>query len=277
MHGVPAERRHERCQLPRTGAQRASRHRPFRLIGLALMATVLAVGGGRTQPPDAPRPARRSSSSSARRIADRELHLERQEIAAQARSTARPSTRSTARTRPGPASAASSQGANLFDLPRPRQRLAQPVRPFQREHEGRPRPQRDRRQLDAQVLRRVLRRPLPELRAQRGRDPQPAVLRVGQLRVGQRLSDEVDRDQAGRQLRGRLPPDGRRAVFAEGVQQRVLHRLGGSSRRRRRCSEIFYMDPARDMRWDFSFQSSRTPGRVGSSTRTTARTTTTGR
>jgi hypothetical protein len=55
---------------------------------------------------------------------------------------------------------------------------------------------------------------------------------------------------------------GARAVFAEAVDNPayILSNLFTSTKT---IKQIFYSDPARDMRWDFSFHSARTSGKVG--------------
>jgi hypothetical protein len=50
-----------------------------------------------------------------------------------------------------------------------------------------------------------------------------------------------------------------RAVFAEGIDS-VSYILYGLFRTSRTIHQIFWSDPARDGRWDFTFSSSRTPG-----------------
>ena len=75
----------------------------------------------------------------------------------------------------------------------PRQRLAEPVHLRPEVHDqGRLRAQRDgrRRRLQQQVLRRAVRRDARP-RAERGRPPPPPLLRVGQLRAGQRRRRRV--------------------------------------------------------------------------------------
>jgi hypothetical protein len=49
------------------------------------------------------------------------------------------------------------------------------------------------------------------------------------------------------------------AVFAEGIDS-ISYVLYGLFRTDRTVNQIFWSDPARDGRWDFSFNSSRTPG-----------------
>jgi hypothetical protein len=55
---------------------------------------------------------------------------------------------------------------------------------------------------------------------------------------------------------------GAKAVFAEGVNG-VAYIVSGLFKTSKTMKEVFYTDPARDMRWDFSFKSVRTPGRTG--------------
>ena len=55
---------------------------------------------------------------------------------------------------------------------------------------------------------------------------------------------------------------GARAVFAEAINS-VSYVLYGLFETTRTIKQIFYADPARDMRYDFSFSSVRTPGSVG--------------
>ena len=55
---------------------------------------------------------------------------------------------------------------------------------------------------------------------------------------------------------------GARAVFAEAINS-VSYVLYGLFKTTRTIKQIFYADPARDMRYDFSFSSVRTPGSVG--------------
>ena len=55
---------------------------------------------------------------------------------------------------------------------------------------------------------------------------------------------------------------GARAVFAEGIDS-TAYILSGLFKSTKTIKQIFFSDPARDMRWDFSFQSARTPGKVG--------------
>src|SRR6478672_10953765 len=55
---------------------------------------------------------------------------------------------------------------------------------------------------------------------------------------------------------------GARAVFAEGVDN-PAYILSGLFKSTKTIKQIFFSDPARDMRWDFSFRSTRTPGKVG--------------
>ena len=64
-----------------------------------------------------------------------------------------------------------------------------------------------------------------KLRPELGRDPQPAVLRLGQLRVGRGQPDEVGRDPAGRQLRRRLPAERCPGGLRRGHHQRVVDHL----------------------------------------------------
>jgi hypothetical protein len=55
---------------------------------------------------------------------------------------------------------------------------------------------------------------------------------------------------------------GARAVFAEGTSS-ASYILSGLFKTNQTIKQIFYSDPARDLRWDFSFRSSRTPGMAG--------------
>lgn len=55
---------------------------------------------------------------------------------------------------------------------------------------------------------------------------------------------------------------GARAVFAEAVNS-ASYILAGLFKSNMNIKQIFYSDPARDTRWDFSFRSSRTPGMAG--------------
>ncbi len=105
-------------------------------------------------------------------------------------------------------------------LPRPRQRLSQPVRRLLQVHQGRvrPQPQRPERQLQHEVLGRVLHPDPDRPRTQRGGHPEPPVLRLGQLRVGpgptrpRRSPSSASTTTASGFLRA-----GARAVFAEGI------------------------------------------------------------
>ena len=115
-------------------------------------------------------------------------------------------------------------------VPGPRQRLAEPVHLRPEVHDqGRVRAQlrlQQRRQdhrLREQVLRRAL-DPGPGAGPQRGRAAVPPVLRLGQLRAGQRRPQPVDGQEARRQLRGGVPQDRRQGGDRVGPQPRpVLH------------------------------------------------------
>ena len=61
--------------------------------------------------------------------------------------------------------------------------------------------------------------------------PEPPVLRVGQLRVGFREPDEVDRHQARRQLRRRVPAGGREGRLRRGDRAASRRTSGRCSRR----------------------------------------------
>ena len=91
------------------------------------------------------------------------------------------------------------------------------------------------RQLERQVLGRVLHRPRHPDGEERRRDPEPPVLRLRQLGVGFREPDEVDRHEARGQLRCRVPA-GRR-------QGRL--RRGDLERRRTRSASLFQLDRGR--------------------------------
>ena len=99
-----------------------------------------------------------------------------------------------------------------------------------------------------------------QLANERRRDPQPAVLRVGQQRVGRGLPRRSRPRSSGstttaRASSGRTPrPSSPRASTAPRTSSTACSRPTG------RCAQIFWSDPARDGRWDFSFPSSRTPG-----------------
>ncbi len=118
---------------------------------------------------------------------------------------------------------AAAQGANLLIYLGHGNGYPSPYGAFQRYDQGRAGAQRRVRQgqLQHQVLRRVLRRPLHPDGSERGRDPQPAVLRVGQLRVGLGQPDQDDRHPACRQLRCRVPARRREGGLRGGDQQRL--------------------------------------------------------
>ena len=224
------------------------------------------------------RPAGRSSSSSGRSVRRRPTTSQTPSASPRRPArTARPSTRSTARTRPGPESGPSSQGANLFIYLGHGNGWPSPYGPFERYTKDGLGPECERRQLTRQVLRRVLRRPVPELRAELGRDPEPALLRVRQQRVGQRLPDEGDRDQAGRQLRRRLPPDGRPGGLRRGHRQRRPTSCRACSSRRRRSSRSSSRIPPATCAGTSASTRRGRPARSACSIRRTTRTTTTGR
>ena len=227
MHGVPAERRQERCPCP-TKAPRgrlASRSVPsLRLVAIAALASVMAVGGLAAQPETVAAAGQEGRHRRRpRRLEHRELHLQREEARRAGPLLWRHRLRDLqppcdvgAGEEPQPRARTSSSTWATATATRAR---TAPSASTRRTASGSTR----RRQLGPQVLRRVLRRPLPELRAERGRDPQPPVLRLGQLRVGFGQPDEDDRDQAGRQLRRGLPPDRRPGGLRRGHQQRVVH------------------------------------------------------
>ena len=149
------------------------------------------------------------------------------------------------------------------DLPRPRQRLAQPVSPVHGHVEGRHGPQRQLgpRQLEHEVLRRVLHGAAGP-RVARGRRAQPPVLRLGQQRVGRRQPDPGDRQEAGRQLRvrvhqGRVP---RPCSPAASPTSATSSRACSRARRSMSMSDLFWTDPTRTVRYKVSFDSRRING-----------------
>ena len=205
MHGVPAERRQDDCPIANKGAQRASARKLRSALTGVFAALVIVTAMSATAPPAQAASqkvvivvgpvgsATADYKHGARKLADKARSLRRQrggDLQPVRDVVTRP------RRRPG---------REHPDLPRPRQRLAQPVSPVHGHVEGRHGPQRQLgpRQLEHEVLRRVLHGAAGPRVARRGR-AQPAVLRLGQQRVGRRQPDPQDRQEAGRQLRVRV-------------------------------------------------------------------------
>ena len=149
-------------------------------------------------------------------------------------------------------------------LPRPRQRLPEPVRRLPALHEGRAGPQRDATAANIKYYGEYYIETYIKLAPNAVVHPEPALLRLGQLRVGARQPDEVDRDPAGRQLRRRLPAGWRPGRLRRGRSTAPSYILSGLFKTTKTIKQIFFSDPARDRRCDFSFSSVRTPGKVGS-------------
>ena len=157
------------------------------------------------------------------RVEHRQVHQERQEVRGpgpELRRTGRRGLQPQGHVDEGESG---SQGRQHLHLPRPRQRASQPVRRVLRGPQGRPRPEQgpEQGQQQHQVLRRGLRQGQPGPGAQLRGHPQSPVLRVGQLRMGSRQPEQGHRQEAGRQLRRRLPA-GRRPG---GLRQRHRQRL----------------------------------------------------
>jgi len=245
------------------GAQRASRHHPFRLIGLAMMAAVLAVGGLSTQPQNALAAGRKVvivvgpvGSQTASYISSAK------KIAAQARSYGASvyevysphATWSRVRS--------VSKGANLFVYLGHGNGWPSPYAPFQEKTK-------DGLGLNATDGSSTLKY-YGAYYVDRYLTFAPnSVVILNRLCYASGNSEwgsgyptkstaikRVDNFGAG------FLRTGARAVYAEGVNS-VSYIVSGLFKTTKTMREIFYMDPARDMRWDFSFKSSRTPGRVG--------------
>ena len=181
-----------------------------RPLVIAALAMLVAIGvalprAGETR---AAAPDPRSSSSSARRTA-------RRPSTASGPTSSRPRRRSTPRTSSKvyspyatwSAVKAALQGANIVvylghgnGFPNPYRSVALAVQRRWLRAQRRRRPGR----LQHQVLRRVLRRQRGQARPQRGRHPQPPVLRLRQSRAGQSRGDAVGGPSADRQLRRRV-------------------------------------------------------------------------
>ena len=196
------------------------------------------------------------------RLEHRELHRQREDATPRRPArTARPWSRSTARTRRGRRVKAAAQGAKVViylghgnGSPSPYGAFS----PYTKDGFGLNAIGRARQQ-QHEVLRRVLHRHADQAGAERRRHPQPTVLRVGQLRVGLGQPDQDRRQAACRQLRaaascvptrGRSSPTGSRARRTSCTAcSRRTGRSGRSSRAR----------PNWGGAYDFQFQSTRNP------------------
>ncbi len=249
--------------VAQSGAQRASRHHPFRLIGLAMLATVLAVGGLSTQPGTALAAGKKVvivvgpvGSQTASYIASA------RKIAAQARSYGAAvyevysphATWSRVRS--------VSKGANLFIYLGHGNGWPSPYGPFQEKTK-------DGLGLNASDGSSTLKY-YGAYYVDRYLTFAPnSVVILNRLCYASGNSEwgtgypakstatkRVDNFGAG------FLRTGARAVFAEGVNG-VGFVLTGLFTSTGTIKQIFYTDPARDMRWDFTFHSVRTPGRTG--------------
>ena len=173
--------------VPTDGAQRASSRRSIRLTILTMVAALVVGVGVAASPAPASATALKVvivvgpvGSSTANYISSAKNY------AAQARSYGAHGDRDLQPLRDVVQGQGRGAGCEPPDLSRSRQWLAQPVLLLPEVQQGRTRAQQDvrQRQLERQVLGRVLPRPLHPARAQCGRHPEPAVLRIGQFRVG---------------------------------------------------------------------------------------------
>ena len=145
-------------------------------------------------------------------------------------------------------------------LPRPRQRLPQSVRCLLEIHQGRLRAQPDglERELQHQVLGRVLHPHPDRSRPQRGRHPEPLVLRLGQLRVGLGQPDQVGGQAARPELRLWVPARRCAGSLRRGITN-ASYILYGLFKTNRSIGTIFKSSSNWSGSYDFQFQSTRNP------------------
>ena len=117
------------------------------------------------------------------------------------------------------------------------------------------------RQLQHEVLGRVLHPDRPSSwRPNAVVDPEPAVLRLGQFRVGLAEPDQDDRQAARRQLRRGLPPCRRAGRLRRRDHQRGVHPVRAVPDEPHDRLDLHELTELRSARYDFQFASSRTPG-----------------
>ena len=145
-------------------------------------------------------------------------------------------------------------------LPRPRQRLPEPVRRLPGDDEGRAGPERlgRPRQLQSQVLRRELRPGVSQVRQERRGAAEPSLLRGRQLRARSGLPTKSAPSTRVDYFAGGFLRAGARAVFANGKDSltSIIRQLLTTSHT---IAQIFTTDPAFSGRADFRFASKRTP------------------
>ena len=252
-------------RVPQNGAQRASSHWSVRLTALTLTLGSWRWSARRIPPRPPPRDEGRHRGRSGR-LEHRELHLQRQEYASQARS----------------------YGATVVEIYSPNatwsrvkdRRPGRERRSIYLGHgNGYPSPygafsatSKDglglnatagARQQQHQVLRRVLPPDVHQARPELGRDPEPALLRLGQLRVGRSEPDEVGGDRSGSTTSAPAScAVGAKAVFAEGITS-ASWIIYGLFRTGRSMATLFAVSPDFNGSYDFQFSSTAHPGVSG--------------